>query len=228
MKKNKVFLLGLITVFVAVLSLSLVSGTYAKYTSKVSGTSTAHVATWAFKVDGSSIDVGHQDASFTVSLFDTIVADANVVDTSTIAPGTKGSMALSVVNESEVSARVDYKFEFDFSALTDYAALQASFDNLPASEADFKAAVVSHFKFSCAELVLSQSGATYTASKDLKFANAANDDECSATLSWEWVFEAPAEASEPAKVQWDAVDTAIQSITDLIKVNVSITFTQID
>ena len=46
MKRNKLFILGICTVMVALVSLSLVSGTWAKYTSTVSGSSAARVAKW--------------------------------------------------------------------------------------------------------------------------------------------------------------------------------------
>ena len=49
MKKNKIFTLGLAIAFVFVLSLTLVSGTFAKYTSTVTGKDSAAVAKWAFK-----------------------------------------------------------------------------------------------------------------------------------------------------------------------------------
>ena len=41
MKKNKIFTLGLVITFVFVVSLTLVSGTFAKYTSTVTGNDSA-------------------------------------------------------------------------------------------------------------------------------------------------------------------------------------------
>ncbi len=104
MKKNKVFLLGLITVFVAVLSFTLVSGTYAKYTSTVSGDSSARVAKWAFDYKGNSMDLSSSEIAF--ELFET-VKDPNVAtgkNENIIAPGTSGSFEITVQNKSEVTA----------------------------------------------------------------------------------------------------------------------------
>ncbi len=49
MKKNRLFVLGLVTVFVALVSLTFVSSTWAKYTTTVSGTDQARVAYWGFE-----------------------------------------------------------------------------------------------------------------------------------------------------------------------------------
>lgn len=103
MKKNKIFALGLIVTFVAFISLSLVSSTWAKYTSSVSGTSTATVAKWSF--DG--VDLSKDTINF--NLFNTILDTNNVAETDVkeglIAPGTKGSASFTFKNTGEVNAK---------------------------------------------------------------------------------------------------------------------------
>ena len=104
MKKQRFFMLGIITVLVAVLSLTFVSSTFAKYTSTVSGSDTAKVAKWEWTL-------GTQDVSKTVAgdveVFKTIVdtvdgnTDANV-GADLIAPGTKGQFQFVLTNNSEV------------------------------------------------------------------------------------------------------------------------------
>ena len=117
MKKNKVLLLGIITVFVAIFSLTLVSGTWAKYTSEVSGTSTATVAKWAWKVDSTKVvGDGTTATSFNVNLFKTIkeedtTTEETDVKNGLIAPGTGGQLSFTVENASEVSGKVVLKFE---------------------------------------------------------------------------------------------------------------------
>lgn len=61
MKKNKLFLLGLFVVFAAVLSLSLVSNTLAKYTSSDSGSDTARVAKWGIVMTVTGNEVLYDD-----------------------------------------------------------------------------------------------------------------------------------------------------------------------
>ena len=73
MKKNKFFMLGIITVFVAILSLTFVSSTFARYTSQVSGTDSARVAIWKWSF---TEDVqGTQSSLATIDLFKTQVYD---------------------------------------------------------------------------------------------------------------------------------------------------------
>lgn len=122
MKKNRLFMLGLVTVFVAVLSLTLVSSTFARYTSTVTGQDSARVAKWAFtynKADGTSYTGVEESIEF--DLFNTI-KDSNGTDNETdvdvdgngtetvIAPGTSGSFTLTFTNASEVTAQyeIDY------------------------------------------------------------------------------------------------------------------------
>lgn len=117
MRKNRLFVLGIITMFVAILSLTLVSGTMARYTSTVSGDDSARVAKWKFTLnDGStSEDVTADDQYTSFDLFNTIIdtKDGNPEDdvhTDLIAPGTKGSFQIIITNGSEVNAEFSINF----------------------------------------------------------------------------------------------------------------------
>lgn len=116
MKKNKVLLLGIITVFVAIFSLTLVSGTWAKYTSTVSGADTAKVAKWEWKVSDLEVKQGMTSTNFKFALFDTINdtktggAETNVKE-NLIAPGTSGEFSFNIANLSEVNAKYYITFE---------------------------------------------------------------------------------------------------------------------
>ena len=121
MKKNRLFVLGIITMFVAILSLTLVSGTMARYTSSVSATDTAKAAKWAFVVNEEDV-VNETAEVFTIDLFKateiynvgTSTNDENVKDGTTvaiIAPGTQGKFAIEITNESEVSAKYTIQLE---------------------------------------------------------------------------------------------------------------------
>lgn len=114
MKRNKLFLLGLFVVFAAVLSLSLVSSTFAKYTSSDDGSDTARVAKW-----GVTIDVQHDEDAKTVTdtLTDADETHISVVkESKLLAPGTKGSLlSASVTGQPEVALNVTVNFTLTLS-----------------------------------------------------------------------------------------------------------------
>ena len=111
-------------------TMCFVGGTFAKYTSSATGTDSATVAKWSFKVG--ETDIATTD-TFTFDLFKTIKdsdgtnneTEMNPVDGSIIAPGTQGSFDLVLTNASQVTAQyaIDYtvtnnndipvKFSFD-------------------------------------------------------------------------------------------------------------------
>jgi len=110
MKKNRMMRLASILLVCVLLSTSVISGTFAKYTSTASGTDTAKVAKWDIKLDGAAIA-----QTFGFDLFETIVdtVDGNAdeeVAANVIAPGTKGSFDIVLKNDSEVDAQ--YKIDF--------------------------------------------------------------------------------------------------------------------
>ena len=82
MKKNKLFLLGLFVVFAAVLSLSLVSNTLAKYTTSESGSDTARVAKWGIVMTVTGNEVLYDDDKSTNDV------NAKVLSNTLAAPGT--------------------------------------------------------------------------------------------------------------------------------------------
>lgn len=101
MKKNRLFMLGLVTVFVAVLSLTLVSSTFARYTSTITAGASAQVAKWDVKVNDSSTEI---EANLWQTIVDTTDGNQDEhVTTGKIAPGTKGSYQLILTNNSEVA-----------------------------------------------------------------------------------------------------------------------------
>lgn len=116
MRKNRLFILGIFTVMVALVSLSLVSGTWAKYTSTVSGSDTAKVAKWAWTYNGTALT--ESPSALTFDLLQTR-KDSNGTDEETdvktglIAPGTSGSFTLAFVNNSEVTANYAVSFVVD-------------------------------------------------------------------------------------------------------------------
>lgn len=109
MKKNKIFALGLIVTFVALISLSLVSSTWAKYTSTVEGSSTAKVAKWSF--DGVDLKTTTINFDLFKTILDTDGTDEEDVKENLIAPGTQGSASFTFKNTGEVNAKAVVKLE---------------------------------------------------------------------------------------------------------------------
>ena len=131
MKKQRFFMLGIITVLVAVLSLTFVSSTFAKYTSTVNGSDSARVAKWQFKFNTSDItldSVEDADQEITFNLFNTLTSESSVsqTDGTIIAPGTSGSFTFNISNLSEVTAQ----YALDYSVVnTANIPVEYSLDN---------------------------------------------------------------------------------------------------
>ena len=205
MKKNRLFVLGIITMFVAILSLTLVSGTMARYTSEISGSDTARVAKWSVLVE--NVDAAEEN-NFTINLFKTIIDTKNDdVETDVkpgngtdqiIAPGTKGSFEINLKNASEVTAA----YAIDFTVTNSM--------NIPVK-----------FSLTGAE------GSWVDSIEDIEFDNpdsptnnalAANGGETSFTIYWQWAYAGN-----------DALDTNLGvDGSATITVDVKVTFTQVD
>ena len=90
---------------IVMLALILIASTYAKYTTKLTGSSDTTIAKWAWTINNN--DVSKDDTEFTFDLFKTIKdtdggTEADVT-TQKIAPGTKGLFEITVSNLSEVN-----------------------------------------------------------------------------------------------------------------------------
>lgn len=116
-RKRSSMMVRLVAVLAVVMMFTMcfVGGTFAKYTSSGTGTDSATVAKWSFKVG--ETDIATTD-TFTFDLFKTIKdsdginneTEMNPVDGSIIAPGTQGSFDLVLTNASQVTAQyaIDY------------------------------------------------------------------------------------------------------------------------
>lgn len=117
MKNNKTVKFMALVLFVTILAIILVSGTYAKYTTSATGSDTATVAKWSIKLGNEDI-AKSTEKTFTIDLFSTITntdgsEEKNVkkTDGSLIAPGTMGSFTLlSLKNESEVNTKYNVTY----------------------------------------------------------------------------------------------------------------------
>lgn len=198
MKKNKIFTLGLAIAFVFVLSLTLVSGTFAKYTSTVTGKDSAAVAKWAFQYgnnEGALTDidlVSTKEISF--NLFDTILDTNGDTETDVaankIAPGTKGSFQFVVNNTSEVNATFDLTLKVTGAQVPFEYTIQV--DEGSASEAS-------------------------TTVPSLTTQTIDRNTSVTVTITWEWPFDGN-----------DTADTTLGLAASTVEVNATIVFVQVD
>lgn len=104
MKKNKMMRIASVLLIAVLMTTCAISGTFAKYVSEATGADTARVAKWAFNVGAANIA---QTNTFVFDLF-SYTDDHVDVDGSgsekVIAPGTTGSFAIQLTNNSEVIA----------------------------------------------------------------------------------------------------------------------------
>ena len=223
MKKNKLFIIGLVTVFVALLSLTLVSSTFAKYTTTDTGTDTARVAKW-----GVSISAAGDDAFKTEYATD----DKNVTEITTsvksstndkvIAPGTEGTFAaVTVTGTPEVAVKIEQK-------------ATVTLENWVINTDEFYCPIVITVKKGNDTITIQQDATNNTvaalkeaieeAINNTIYAEANTDLSTkisSLEISWAWAFGAGTT---------DAKDTALGNLetAPTIKVEVVTTVTQID
>lgn len=108
MKSNKQKAGIMALVALAAIGSYFIAGTYAKYTSQITGSDTATVAKWKWTINNSVIDSA-EDTTYTFNLFDTIkdsdgTSSETDVASGKIAPGTSGSFDIDITNDSEVNA----------------------------------------------------------------------------------------------------------------------------
>lgn len=118
--KNRIFRVAALLLVLCFISTVMISGTFAKYTSEYSGEDTALIAKWDLDVtDGSGDFAISPDAAAPLDLFSHLFDKNIVTDAGTqniIAPGVSGDFVLSVKNNSDVAAKVEFAFEVSGTA----------------------------------------------------------------------------------------------------------------
>ena len=218
MKKNKMMRMASGLLVAALLTTSMISGTFAKYTTAISRSDTARVAKWGVKIDATG-------NTFANSYNEKNAATATVSSTDkVVAPGTNGNMAtMSLSGTPEVAVKVSYTGEF---SLDDnwvvgqnkdfYCPLVITVKNASGtteikqgdsinSKKDFEDAVNN---------AIAAYSTTYEANKDL---STVGDD--SLTVTWSWPYTGD-----------DTKDTALGDATTAANVTLKVTttVTQID
>lgn len=207
MKKNKMMRAATGMLIAALLTTSVISGTFAKYTSTASGNDTATVAKWSFKVNDKEIAVTGNNETVTFDLFTTIndtdgKSETDVTGIKKIAPGTSGSFAMKMQNDSEVTA------EYSIT-LT-----ETNTGNIP--------------------LQYSLDGKTWADSIDalskIENKNLAVNGNETQTVYWRWVYEA--NSSNGHAGQTNASDTNLgvgaQTSAASVTIAATVTATQVD
>ncbi len=208
-RDNKVVKFAIIVLALTMVALILVSGTYAKYTSSATATSTATVAKWAIKVNDNDISgsaTTPKDLSSSINLFDTrydsdVSSDEDDVNAGLIAPGTSGEFTLTVKNDSQVTA--EYTI-----------ALSANVGSIPIEFSKDKSTwVASPASLGVAEPTEVAAGASST---DLK-------------IYWRWAFTGDA-STNFTSTQTDETDTALgeAATAPTATVTATITVNQVD
>lgn len=215
MKKNRMMRLAAVLLVLVLLTTSVISGTFAKYTSTVSGADTATVAKWSFtqkKADNDTAEliVANKTETITFDLFATINDstdgnDETEVANDKIAPGTMGSFKLEIQNTSEVDAVYTLVLtEKQENNNTTVIPIQYSYDGYT-------------WKDNIADLKLENQAIDMTTSLEK-------------TVFWRWAFDVTDTTHHTS--QSDVNDTTLgilaQSTAPTVTITATITFTQVD
>lgn len=206
MRKNKFFIAGLVTVFVALVSLTLVSSTWAKYTSTASGSDNARVAYWGF---GESTELSIDDLFTDVYAVGVDSADGEDV----VAPGTTGSetfkFAFTAGQDDIAAPEVDYTLKLEATG-----SCPADLDARLVWKLDGVACT--NFADLLAKLNALDGDETYEAG-ELPEAFGVDKEH---TISWEWAFSVNEDG--------DVDDTTLGNANALaeVEINIQVTATQ--
>ena len=219
MKKNKMMRTASVLLVLTLLTVCVISGTFAKYTTTASGEDTARVAKFGVNITANGETFAKK--------YDADDNTATVVSGTTdkvVAPGTEGTMAkMTLTGKPEVDVNVSYTGAFSLNGKWTaggayYCPLEVTVGTTVikgldyTSEQDFVDAV---------NAAINGTTATYKAGTDLSGKNAD-----SLAISWKWAFEKDAQSTKND----DAKDTALGNAAEpgSVTLKVTTTVTQID
>ena len=214
MKKNKLFIIGLVTVFVALLSLTLVSSTFAKYVTTGTGSASARVAKWGFKEVTMSLENDLFKDVYKTGESENVKSTAKV-----IAPGTEGSASFGFTYDATgvTAPEVAYNFTIDATGscadeIKNNTSIKWYLDDTPYSF-DGLLAAIKALSGDSSGTKRYEAGTVPPLDTAGKFMH---------TVKWVWEFSKDAAG--------DAADTSMGNATTLAQVTLSITVTatQID
>lgn len=220
--KNKTLRLGLVALLLVAITMSIISGTLAKYVDSFNGSDSARVAKFEYTV------AGLDKENSKIDIFET-VTDTGIVhhndSSKLIAPGTNGSFEVTLTNKSEVLIKADYTFtetntgkvpvvyEYNGSYYSSVLPVDAEV-TLHAGDAD-KAKVVGD---------LTALGAAIGDATEVRY-----DETKVITVNWAWAFEGEETADPADATQSDDTDTVFgKAGTDTVTLDVQCDIEQVD
>lgn len=221
-KKNRSLRVATGLAVAAMLSMCLVSGTFAKYTTSGDSTDTARVAKFGVTVAGT-------DGSMFAKAYDNTVQSGD--EWNVVAPGTKGQLtAVALSGTPEVNVKVTNEATVSLTNWTVdgayYCPLEVKVGTTTLKGADYTSAA----QFEAAiKAAVDGTAATYDAGTDLSAKTDARP-----AISWEWKYEGAqggAQTDENDTKLGDAAaadNTANKDNTPKVNISVTTTVTQVD
>ena len=219
MKKNWILRAALLVLVLTLVTWSLVSGTFAKYTETVSGTDSAKVANFAYTVEDANGSEMSTVSVANIALFDCVDSGVAIVEgVKLIAPGTTGNFGLKVSNTSEVLVEASFNL-----TLTDTSAtsIPVYFTYGGNNYADFY--TTENATTAINGVTLSGTVADLAAVLSSEASEIAINDFVNFNIVWTWAFETT------GTVQNNANDTALgHNGTDTLTLEVATTISQLN
>ena len=193
---------------IVMLALILIASTYAKYTTKLTGSSDTTIAKWAWTINNN--DVSKDDTEFTFDLFKTIKdtdggTEADVT-TQKIAPGTKGSFSIEVTNASDVNA--EYSLTLTETKATAVSSANIEYSIVGTDEATDWTNDIGTFNFTNTSLAIGASNEV--------------------VLYWRWAFYDDANQDKADTLVGFAAAGATDDADKSITIKADLNFTQVD
>lgn len=225
MKKNRMMRLASILLVCVLMTTSVISGTFAKYTTSVTDSDSARVAKWGFEpaeivLDNLFVNVYAMDAA------NPWATNSVVGATDVIAPGTAGSASFgfNFDETNNISApEVAYSFEISTvgsnigNTIKENSNIQWKLDNDEWGTWDQLIASIEKLDGSVA-------GAGLCAPNTLPVAF--DTDGEIHTVSWRWLFNDVADVNDPQNVKDTAMGNA--DTLDTVSITITVTATQVD
>lgn len=206
---KKTFRIAGLLLILCLITAAILSGTFAKYTSEYFGQDTALVAKWDLTIKAGDTEFtgdGEQELDLFKHAYDkNIVAGAG--DDKIIAPGVDGEFVLSMTNNSDVAAAIEFSI----------------------TEEEDNAEVPMEYKVDNGEWV-DFDGLATALDNELDGTLAVGSDEKTVNVLWRWAYERGDD--ETAITSNDATDTGLGEVSaegetrTSYKLNIAITATQ--
>ena len=187
MKKNRMMRLASILLVCVLLTTSVISGTFAKYTTSFTTQDSARVAKWGFN-----------DATLTIDLFASTYDHVNGKGDDVIAPGTEGETTIVFVPQGMAAPEVAYKIIVD----TNGSSIHSNIDTNPNIIWYFDGVKCDSWN-DLLDSIANLSTATIEANTyDSNF-----KDGTEHKIAWKWIFDEEADNAEIDTVNNDGMDT---------------------